>query len=268
MKNKTQKMNKSYKFLLLFSLLLILIFKPLSGAVMDAGEELEYKVSFLGIRIGTIKMTIIGQEKIADKTVWRTKAYIDSREGIPYVALHAIYESWVDQSISYSNQFVGNTKFMSYDWVFQKILFNYPDNEFYNESWYQGQIKYKETVKTKKRWNDGSSIFYLARQYVDSKKNLVVPTIIERDTSTTILYLQGKREKVEIDAADYPLKSIYFTGKGNWKGLYGLSGNFEGWFSDDDAHVPLKAKLNVLVGAVTVELVKWRRNNWSLPRAN
>jgi len=48
-------------------------------------------------------------------------------------------------------------------------------------------------------------------------------------------------------------------------GNYGLSGKFEGWFSDDDAHIPIKAKMNVYVGSVVIELVKWKRGSWNPP---
>jgi N-acetylglucosamine kinase-like BadF-type ATPase len=50
---------------------------------------------------------------------------------------------------------------------------------------------------------------------------------------------------------------VYFRGNSNWTGIYGLTGAFEGWFSDDDARVPIRAKMRVYVGNVLIELVRW-----------
>ncbi len=71
---------------------------------------------------------------------------------------------------------------------------------------------------------------------------------------------------MDIDAVNYPVKTVYFNGKAEWNGLYGLNGKFEGWFSDDDACVPIKAKMNVYVGNVNIELKSWKRKNWTPPK--
>ncbi|MDQ1266517.1 MAG: hypothetical protein QG635_1669, partial [Bacteroidota bacterium] len=126
--------------------------------------------------------------------------------------------------------------------------------------------EYIDTFYTKKRWSDGLSLFFLARQYIFSNKHIVVPTIMSRDTSPTYLHFIGKIEPIEIESVKYPIKTVYFTGRADWNGIYGLSGNFEGWFSADDARVPIKAKMKVYIGNVVVELKRWKRQNWSPPR--
>ena len=45
-----------------------------------------------------------------------------------------------------------------------------------------------------------------------------------------------------------------------------LKGSFEGWFSDDEARIPIVSKMNVYVGNVVIELVKWKRPGWVPPR--
>jgi hypothetical protein len=48
-------------------------------------------------------------------------------------------------------------------------------------------------------------------------------------------------------------------------GVFGMTGEFTGWFSDDEAAVPIKGELKVLLGTVTVELIGWKRSGWSPP---
>ncbi|MFM7156903.1 MAG: DUF3108 domain-containing protein, partial [Bacteroidota bacterium] len=109
--------------------------------------------------------------------------------------------------------------------------------------------------------------FFLARQMLKSKKTIKVPTIIMDDTVSTSINFVGKEETVEIDAAKYPIKTIYLSGTANWTGIYGLSGKFEGWFSDDEARIPIRAKMKLYVGNANIELVKWNRSSWQPPKA-
>jgi hypothetical protein len=169
--------------------------------------------------------------------------------------------------VGYSHKFIGNTKFMDDRWSYQSIFFDYKNKNIINTSYYAKKLKFRDTVPSKKKWNDGLSLFYLARQYTDLKKNIKIPTFIYRDTSYTFINFQGERKETEVDAIDYPVKTIYFDGVAKWKGFYGLSGNFEGWFSDDEARIPIKALMNVQIGTVTIELIKWRRKGWKPPKA-
>ena len=58
----------------------------------------------------------------------------------------------------------------------------------------------------------------------------------------------------------------FMDGKANFIGVFGLTGGFRGWFSDDAERVPIIAKLNVLVGSVTLELKEWKHGNWNPPK--
>jgi hypothetical protein len=51
-----------------------------------------------------------------------------------------------------------------------------------------------------------------------------------------------------------------------FSGIYGLTGPFEGWFSNDDARVPIRANMEVMLGSVKVELIGWNRGGWNPPR--
>ncbi len=236
--------------------------------IIQPGEKLVYEVSYFGIKLGTIKVVIEGEENLSSDLTYRVKALIDSYKGIPFFSVKTIYKSWLDPTLSYSHKFVGNTKFMSDKWSYQKLLMHYDKNKLINEMWTEKRLNFSDTVKTGKKWNDGCSLFYLARRYTDLKRNIRIPTVIGRDTVYTEINFVGERDKTKIDAVDYPVKTIYFRGNADWEGIYGLSGKFEGWFSDDAARVPIFAKMNVIVGRVNIELIKWTRDGWSPPRAN
>lgn len=233
--------------------------------MMSEGEELFYEVSYLGIKLGSIKMITNKMVDFKGKKVYKIKAFMDSYKGIPFVDLHATFESWVDPSVTYSHKFVGGVKH-DIGWVTEEANFEYEKNLIsFNQYMGNKNFKYEEK-KTNKKWCDGASIFYFAREFVFSNRNFLVPTQMSFDTCSTQLNFIGKKENVEISAVNYPVKTVFFNGQANWTGIYGLSGKFEGWFSDDQARIPIKAKLKVYVGSVTIELKSWKRKGWEPPK--
>jgi hypothetical protein len=71
----------------------------------------------------------------------------------------------------------------------------------------------------------------------------------------------------EVDAIKYPVDVVHFEGEAGFVGIFGLTGGFEGWFSNDAAQVPILARMKVILGSVKIELIKWKRAGWTPPRA-
>lgn len=234
--------------------------------IMKQGEDLEYEVSFYNIKLGKIR--VVTEESVDYKgiKVFKTKSYMESYPGIPFVDLQTIYTSWIDPTVSFSHLFEGNLKMEEGKWAFQRIEFDYANNQIINTKWEDKVQIDKSNTKNTQKVNDGGSLLFLARQYTNMKRTVKIPTLIDTKIGTTHINFHGKRENISIPAIKYPVKSIFIDGKAEWEGIYGLSGKFEGWFSDDDARVPIKAKMNVYVGSVVIELIKWKREGWTPPK--
>ncbi len=232
------------------------------------GEELTYRVSYLNITLGTIRTVTEQTTTLNGQKAYKVKVFIDSHPNIPFVSLHSVYESWMDATATYSMQFIANTEVDNKQWEVDKYLFDYSNKKLLMEKYRDSKIVKSRWFDIKKRYNDGSSLLFAARSLLLSKKSLRMPTVIMEDTVNTVVNFNGKQEPVSIDAVQYPIKSVYLNGEANWTGIYGLSGRFEGWFSDDEARIPVKAKMKVYVGSVTIELQKWRRGSWQPPKAN
>jgi hypothetical protein len=232
------------------------------------GEELTYRVSYLNITLGTIRTVTEQTTTLNGQKAYKVKVFIDSHPNIPFVSLHSVYESWMDATATYSMQFVANTEVDNKQWEVDKYLFDYSNKKLLMEKYRDSKIVKSRWFDIKKRYNDGSSLLFAARSLLLSKKSLRMPTVIMEDTVNSVVNFNGKQEPVSIDAVQYPIKSVYLNGEANWTGIYGLSGRFEGWFSDDEARIPVKAKMKVYVGSVTIELQKWRRGSWQPPKAS
>jgi len=232
---------------------------------IQPGEELTYEVSFMGVKLGSIKMVTEGYETFEGQKVIKAKSFINSYKGIPFVDLQVVFQSWMSPSIKYSYQFASNTKDGD-SWKYEQILFDHKQNQIEIKEYKDKELINGNKIYTTKKWNDGLSLFYLARALLNIKKNVIIPTLMDKDTVKTSINFSGKKEDVNIDAVSYPVRTVYFKGNANWTGVYGMTGEFEGWFSDDLAKVPIKAKLKVYVGSVDIELKHWKRKDWGPPK--
>jgi hypothetical protein len=238
----------------------------LFAQMLQPGEVLEYEVSYIGIVLGTVKMTVERMDTANGTTVMKAKANIDTAPGIPFVEFHSVFESWMDPSAQHSQRFVSSSKGKE-GWEYTRYDFLYPQGKIHIEEGTKN-VKEKETdIFTQKRWNDGLSLFFFAREFVKSGRYVSVPTAIMSDTARTLInFRDTQRENITVGAVKYPVKTVYFKGEAKWKGIYGLEKDFEGWFSDDDARIPIRAKMKVIVGKVDINLVRWKRAGWNPPQ--
>ncbi|MEJ5350871.1 MAG: DUF3108 domain-containing protein [Melioribacteraceae bacterium] len=127
-------------------------------------------------------------------------------------------------------------------------------------------IEKVDTVTIKEKTQDGLSLLFFARANVRIGTKMKVPTMINSTKGMTILNFYNKHTEAKIDAVNYPIDVIEFDGKAQFKGIFGLTGPFKGWFSNDSAQIPIRAKMNVILGSINIELIKWKRDGWMPPR--
>ena len=259
-----------YKLLGKF-LILLLIISAATGSLeagnfkMVAGEELIYEVSYMGISLGTIKVVTLGRETINGQKVYKVKSYIDSYNGIPFVSIHSVYESWIDPSISYSHYFKAQTKAENYT-IYDNISFDYVGKHITHTQLHNTTEQFKKNFDHDKKWNDGLSLLFFPRKYLMINRTIKVPTFIDDKSNTTIKFFAGET-KTEIDAVDYPVSTKQISGVADFTGIYGVTGKFKGWFSNDDARVPIRAEMKLMIGNAVIELKEWKRKGWNPPKA-
>jgi len=193
------------------------------------------------------------------------KALIDSYK-LPFVDLHAIFESLMD-SLAFSRTFTGHLK-DGQQWTVSRYDFQYDKGRVLIESGYRDStVTRRDTLGITGRCQDGLSLFFYARENLYSGRQENVAAVVKEQKVNAFINFRGDRTPVEIDAVDYPIDAVGLEGHLDFEGLYGLTGGFEGWFTNDEARVPVLAKMKVIVGSVTIELMKWNRGGWNPPRA-
>jgi hypothetical protein len=127
-------------------------------------------------------------------------------------------------------------------------------------------LKGSDTIST--TFQDGLSLFFFARANARMQKKMKVPTFVNEKKVNTFMNFMNKIVPMEIDAVKYPIRTVELGGTADFVGIFGLTGGFQGWFSDDEAAIPIVARMKVILGSVYIELKKWNRPGWYPPRVN
>jgi len=234
-------------------------------SVFQVGEELTYNVSFFSYDIGRVRIRVTDVVNDSGHTSYRAAAEIDSYRGVPFLNVHAVYGSKIDAAM-YSTWFDARDK-EDDRWHEWEYFFEYSKSllAIREGIWKSDTVIRRDTLSLDTLSQDGLSLFFLARRYLRTAGKFSIPTYIREKKGVTFLNFTGERTNESIEQVRYPIDVIHFNGRAGFVGLYGLTGAFEGWFSNDAARVPILAKMKIFIGDIRIELTEWKRPGWSPP---
>ncbi len=232
------------------------------------GEELVYNVSYSIFDIGSIKMQILDTSRRNGVMVYKAKAFADSYSGLPFVDLHQVFYTEMDED-AFSQFFITHNTGKPAKMPYVKYTYNYKKNKMmYEMGTEPGPVIYKTGEEpVMERHLDGLSLFFYARKNFQQTKKYSVPVLVNEKSFKTHFNFMNKSGEQDIDAVKYPVRIVEFDGTSDFTGVFGLTGYFQGYFSDDEAGIPIVAKMKVILGSVHIELMKWNRPGWAPPKA-
>ncbi len=241
---------------------------PAENSMFQIGEELQYNVSYSFFDIGLVKMQVLDTATKNGVKIFKVKAYLDSYSGLPFVDLHQVFYSEMDGD-AFAQLFISHTTAKPQEMPYFKYFFDYKKNKVTYQHGVEPQgytIRSGEESISEKQL-DGLSLFYYARNNFRQTKKYSMPVFVGEKSFKTRFNFMNKLGSQEIDAVKYPVETIEFDGSSDFTGVYGLTGYFKGFFSNDEAGIPIVAKMKVILGSVHIELIKWTRAGWVPPRA-
>jgi hypothetical protein len=237
---------------------------------LQVGEELEYAVSYSFFSIGTISFKILGKGERNGRPVFKARAIIDSNPSMNWLKeVHIRFYGEIDDSV-FSHYWISEDSSKS-GIDYHSLTFHYADSALVYEkgnilpSGQRDQVVL-DTIRVSRPGQDGLSLFFFAREHAREKRKVTVPTFIENKEANAFIDFQDKIEDVDIDAVEYPVATAFLDGHADFVGVVGMTGGFRGWFSDDEARIPIIARLNVWLGSIKVELKGWKRSGWVPPK--
>jgi hypothetical protein len=271
---------KSSALICISLLLMVIVLPSITGSNNNSsqehetfyaeGEELLYKVSWSGIKIGTIRLKVMPDEGGNDVR-HRATATIDSYAGLPFVNVHLVAFTEMDSGFNSLSSF--SLEKRDDDW--RRLMYHYTlsEKKVYVEEAFQNDrdshphdALVRDTIHlTRIPIQDGISLIFIARHLLRVRKLFSYPTLSNEKLGETFIYPSRPQSKVNIDAWNKPIPVVELSGKMKLEGIFGLSGDFKGWFSDDSEAVPITAEMKVILGSVKIELMQWNRKGWKPP---
>lgn len=235
---------------------------------LEVGEELVYTVSYSFLDLGELKFKVLEKLNVNGKYLYKTICYINSYSSVPFVSLHQIYESKLNSNY-FAEFFKGLVKDKEYT-TYTEYYFDYNNGKLRVK---KGKVKPPEswtdsTTWAEKQYQDGLSIFYFARMNTGQDKTVMVPCFVNEKRVKTKINFHKTVSGVSCPAVKYDIACNYLDGETDFVSVFGLTGKFEGWFSDDKAAIPIVAKMKVIIGNITVKLKQYKRNGWNPPKYN
>jgi hypothetical protein len=148
--------------------------------VLTEGEDLIYNVRYGIFDLGQVRIRITNEIRTGSYTAYQGKANIDSYAKVPFVDLHAIYESEIDTLI-FARHFVGRQKDKDH-WDRAQYWFEYDKNRvLIDVADLDTVITKRETLQVNTKYHDGLSLFFYARDQLFSGNKVNVPTLIKEE---------------------------------------------------------------------------------------
>jgi len=240
-----------------------------ASPVFQDGEVLQYKVKWTLFRLGTLTFRTFRDSTCRGLHDYKVALYAESNPDIGIIWLRGYFESTMDAaSLTSKGVWVlerDREKFIetraTLDEETRRLGYLILDKN-------TGDTIVEDTLENVISCCQCPSLLSFARSVSDRTGLYRVPTFVDRTMATTEVIFRGEKEEIEIDALESPVRTRMFSGETKWgegKGVAGFSGHFSGWFTDDDAAVPVRAEMKVIVGSVVVELEKWDRPGWVPP---
>ena len=239
-------------------------FIPATKSIVP-GEDMTWVVRYSFIKIGEIRIRVVNKIELNGEYYYNTICNIDSYD-LPFVKLHQVYESKVNQDF-FSNYFRGIVKYDDYS-TFTEYLFDYKNKVINIKQGKQRpyELWHDSTAVTDTLMQDGLSIFFYARMNAGKKNSVSLPCFVNEKKVYTRVNFYEENYPIKVENVKYDVDCVYINGDTDFVSVFGLTGKFEGWFSNDEASVPIKANMKVIIGNVTIELKKWKRGQWNPPK--
>lgn len=233
-------------------------------------EEFVYDVNWGFINLGKIIIQAYKDFQSTDSAEYILSMHIISNPSIPFVNINEYNETLVSIKNFYSKKYSGLHQSSN-----EKIEIKTSYNCETRTSFYSFKnLKYdlilkQDSTKNVPPYLDGPSLFYFTRFNIHSGKSITFPTMVNGELHDTHFNFKHPKEKISIEAIQGPILAKKYSGVAEWKGgtSAGLTGEFCGWISDDEASVILKSEVKVWIGSISIELVKWYKPSWK-PQAN
>jgi len=226
-------------------------------------ERLQYVVSYLGIRIGTVE--ILNRYDDAnygsiDETVISMRTF----SGVPFLSVYTEFFSKRGEDGYFTTSATFDRKrsdwayyYASRDMNSTKIIINRGNKDREDGSISDIQV---DTLNPEKYVHDALTFISILRDSAHTENYYELDMLIDREIQTLRVEPPGGIEKIVVRAFDREKEAFHSSGVLEFEGIHGLSRRYQTWISTDEYRIPLKARVRISIGSVKIRLEEYENN--------
>jgi hypothetical protein len=233
-------------------------------AVFQAGEELQYKVKFGFVKLGTVTIKTVGPNNQFGAGKMTTRMQFQTAD-VPFLNAKSLITTVIDTNAMHLVHFEQKgqegdnkeEKQMTYDKA--KKTLTYTDDK----------IKGKVTNNVEP-FNDAITLLFNMRTWSQSGKRYSFAMRSRDGQNNVVCNFTNKISNQEVEAWDgKEIRTRVIQGQANMgdSAPLGANGKFTAYVTDDAAAIPVKIDMNIAIGSITLELVKVKRSGWDVNMA-
>jgi len=237
---------------------------PSIGELMSVEETFRYKIKYGFFTVGWVDVSIGGDSLINGRRAWHLKSKVTTNKSIPFVEEDiSLFNSWMVEadSVFYSHRFwyddLDANKMKEDLYIFDRQA---------NKVYMKHKTEPADTLDLREPASSGHIIFYFSRLFAGENRHFEIPVyMIEEGLGKLFMDFTSSGEERSYDPFDHKITTYYAEGTSTIKGPFGMNGDFEAWYANDDLRIPLEAHVNVFIGNVKIKLIEYSRKERKKP---
>ena len=215
-----------------------------------AGEELTFKVSWLGISVGTATMKVESHTSDAGAGLWRL---------ISQARSHPFFDTFHKVDDHVESLFDPHTRLPSYFFIRQhegkrRSRYEMRFNQAQRRVTYRKRDKPPVIFETQTDVQDPLSVLYTVRAMpLQVGKSVILPLFNKGKTWFTEVKIL-KREQLSLPVGD--LNTIKVQPLLREAGIFNHKGKIFVWLTDDEQRIPVQLSSNIKIGSVKARLIQ------------
>lgn len=228
--------------------------------LIDADEKMTFEVRYGFIRLGNVYV-YIKQDTVyrGYPAVHMVVEMIPNRR-VPIVGNREVHYHnimAVNDTIPYGLRFWQNSLHKD---LMERYVYDFDYEKGFVYSFEEGEPV--DTLILDELADSGPSTLFYARLFAGQNTRRSYPVYIDHEKAN--IEMDFSMEQVSYDSPAFPKESIsayVMKGNADFNGPFGFSGEFMGFFKDDELRIPLEARVSIFIGNVRVRLIEYERNN-------
>jgi len=215
------------------------------------GEHQRFNFSWEFLKLGSAELTIVNWDTLDNTPILKLNAVVRSNPLIFLVNVQDDYQAWIDPNTGICRRFYFHMNSPGVDligiWDYQYYKYQYESRTVVDDGYIFG-IRQPLPIEV----TDGLSLIYYLRYRTKEHLKTQFLFVLDDEYHSGELYAGNTTKTIAVGNQKW--QGFSWQGLVNCRGIVGLSGIFQAWFSNPPKPYLLKAEAKIFLGSIKITL--------------